>query len=396
VSVVVASALVAPELELDMWTSRSWRHRCVTAVTGDTREIPAPLRRETPFVARKPGDAALYDGEPRRGGGTTTIGQVMTKPENLRSSLATEHPGVIRLGLARPPRKASCMSLFDRRAAGSASLLTISALALASAALIAPSADAAGDRDGDGMPNRWETRHGLDPDRADGSADQDDDGLTNLAEFRHHGDPGDEDTDNDGDDDGDEVHDGARSTQLDDRDTDDDGVRDGDEDADHDGVDNEDEDDATERCARDDDDRDGDHLADEDENDFGDRVGSADSDDDGIPDGDEDADEDGQSNEDDDDSADDRCGRSGEDDDDLLGSIVSFDAETGDLVVATVRSGQITFVVTDDTEIEYDGSGHGSGGDASVDDLTPGAVVNEVDLEDDGTLEEIELARPAE
>jgi hypothetical protein len=52
------------------------------------------------------------------------------------------------------------------------------------------------------------------------------------------------------------------------------------------------------------------------------------------------------------------------------------------------------FVVTDDTEIEFDSSGHGSGGDATVDDLQPGATVQEVDLAKDGTLEEIELARP--
>ena len=286
------------------------------------------------------------------------------------------------------------MSPLSRPRVRPTSLLTTVTLALASAALLAPAADAAGDRDGDGMPNRWETRHGLNPDRADGTADLDHDGLSNLGEYRHGGDPADQDTDNDGDDDGDEVHDGSRSTRIDDRDTDGDGIRDGDEDADHDGIDNEDEDDAAESCARDDEDRDGDHVADEDENDFGDRVGDADSDDDGVLDGDEDADHDGQSNEDDDDATDDRCGRSHEDDDDLLGPIVSFDAGTGQLVVDSVTSGRLTFVVTDDTEIEYDGSGHGSGEDATVEDLTPGAVVNEVDLEHDGSLDKVELARP--
>ena len=247
-----------------------------------------------------------------------------------------------------------------------ASLASLSALVLSSAALSLPSYAASGDRDG----------------------------LTNLAEFRHHSDPADEDTDNDGDDDGDEVHDGSRSTDVDVRDTDGDGVRDGDEDADHDGVDNEDEDDALEACVGDDGDRDGDHLADEDENDVGDRAGVADSDDDGVPDGEEDADGDGQSNEDDDDAADDRCGRTDEDDDDLLGPIVSFDAQTGQLVVDAVRAGRLTFVVTVDTEIEYDGSGHGSGGDATVEDLQPGTVVNEVDLAHDGSLDKVELARP--
>ena len=55
-------------------------------------------------------------------------------------------------------------------------------------------------------------------------------------------------------------------------------------------------------------------------------------------------------------------------------------------------------MVTDDTEIEFDSSGPGSGWDGTTADLVAGAVVVEVDLEDDsdivGELEEIELARP--
>src|SRR5205085_8066699 len=99
-------------------------------------------------------------------------------------------------------------------------------------------------------------------------------------------------------------------------------------------------------------------------------------------DGDEDSDDDGQVNEDDDDSDDDVCADDNEDVDDVLGPIVSFDAETGALVIDTVRAGQLTFVVTQDTEIEFDSSGHGSGGDASTEDLVEGAVVSEVDLAD--------------
>jgi hypothetical protein len=289
--------------------------------------------------------------------------------------------------------KAAAMTLSPRRASRPALLLAAGALALSSVVLTANAADAArGDRDGDGMPNRWEARHGLDPDRADAGRDRDRDGLSNLGEYRHGGDPADEDTDRDGDDDGDEIH-GHHRTHIDDRDSDDDGIRDGDEDADHDGTDNEDEDDAGESCASDDDDRDADHVSDEDENDYGYRAGDDDSDDDGITDGEEDHDGDGVSDEDDDDSVGDSCAHSGEDTDDLLGTIVSFDAVTGALEISTARSGLLTFVVTAETEVEFDGSGHGSGDAGSVEDLDAGVVVLEVDLEKDGTLQEIELAR---
>ena len=40
------------------------------------------------------------------------------------------------------------------------------------------------DRDGDGMPDEWEARHGLDPaDASDSSADRDGDGYTNIEEW---------------------------------------------------------------------------------------------------------------------------------------------------------------------------------------------------------------------
>ncbi len=129
------------------------------------------------------------------------------------------------------------------------------------------------DSDRDGIPNRWERTHGMNPHRAaDASRDFDGDRLSNLREYRAGSLIRDEDTDNDGHDDGDEATDGYRSTDLRDADTDDDGIRDGDEDADRDGIDNEDEDDAREVCSRDDDDRDRDDVDDEDENDYGLRV----------------------------------------------------------------------------------------------------------------------------
>jgi hypothetical protein len=63
------------------------------------------------------------------------------------------------------------------------------------------------DSDGDGMPNSWERRHGLDPaNRADGSRDPDRDRLTNLLEYQHGGDPHNADTDSDSLTDGEEVY----------------------------------------------------------------------------------------------------------------------------------------------------------------------------------------------
>ena len=45
--------------------------------------------------------------------------------------------------------------------------------------------DPNGDLDGDGMPNSWEIRYGLDPrDPSDADLDSDGDGLTNLREYR--------------------------------------------------------------------------------------------------------------------------------------------------------------------------------------------------------------------
>jgi titin len=48
---------------------------------------------------------------------------------------------------------------------------------------------ATADSDGDGMPNNYETAHGLNPNISDGNLDSDGDGLTNLQEFRAGTDP---------------------------------------------------------------------------------------------------------------------------------------------------------------------------------------------------------------
>ena len=104
-----------------------------------------------------------------------------------------------------------------RGTAIAASLAAASLLTLGSAATV----HAAGhhgfrDSDHDGMPNRWEIRHNLNPHHANARGNPDRDGLSNLAEFRHGTKPHDADTDNDGIEDGQE-------------DTDNDGIEDADD-----------------------------------------------------------------------------------------------------------------------------------------------------------------------
>ena len=65
------------------------------------------------------------------------------------------------------------------------------------------------DTDGDGMPDAWEIRYGLNPNSAaDATTDTDNDGLTNVQEYNLGTDPTKNDTDGDG------VLDGADSTPL--------------------------------------------------------------------------------------------------------------------------------------------------------------------------------------
>jgi hypothetical protein len=134
-----------------------------------------------------------------------------------------------------------------------ASLAAGSLLTLGSAATVhAAGHNGFRDSDHDGMPNRWELRHDLNPHHANANADPDRDGLRNLGEFRHGTRPHSSDSDRDGMDDGDEVEDGCMSTDPTDADTDDDGVEDGLEDADDDGIDNA-EDETEDNCDADED-----------------------------------------------------------------------------------------------------------------------------------------------
>ena len=41
----------------------------------------------------------------------------------------------------------------------------------------------------DGMPRKWESKHGLNPERADHNEDPDKDGYTNIEEFLNGTDP---------------------------------------------------------------------------------------------------------------------------------------------------------------------------------------------------------------
>lgn len=280
------------------------------------------------------------------------------------------------------------------RTAMLASGAVIAALAMVSTG--APALASANDRDRDGIPNRWETNHGLNPRFAgDARRDPDHDGLTNLGEYRNGGMLRDEDTDNDGQDDRDELR---TRTDVRDADSDNDGRRDGDEDADRDRIRNEDEDDATEPCIADDDDRDGDNVADEDENELGLRLGDADSDNDGAKDGAEDRDHDGETNEDEDDALDDSCSRDrdgdgieNEDEGDLLGTVLSFDRGTLALVVELPASaGTLPLTLSGDTELEfeYPDDYEGEERPATLDDLTEGAQLSEVEVDDDTDLVE--------
>ena len=85
-------------------------------------------------------------------------------------------------------------------------LVAAAALAiLAGALLFATFAGArGGDGNHDGLPDRWERKHGLSLKLNQGRRDQDRDGLNNRGEYRAGFDPRDDDSDDDGTEDGDE------------------------------------------------------------------------------------------------------------------------------------------------------------------------------------------------
>ena len=113
--------------------------------------------------------------------------------------------------------------------------LVLSGLVLASLLLV-PAGAAARDRDHDGLPDRWEKRHGLSLKVANAGGDPDRDRVDNRNEHREGTAPRDRDSDDDGRRDGREDADRDKLSNADedatgndprDRDSDDDGVIDG-------------------------------------------------------------------------------------------------------------------------------------------------------------------------
>src|SRR3954447_7183575 len=96
---------------------------------------------------------------------------------------------------------------------------------LAATALLSlpAAASASADRNHDGLPDGWETRHHLSLKVNQSGKDSDRDGLTNKGELRHNTDPRKADTDRDGMKDGAEVRTGNNPRR---RDSDGDGVKD--------------------------------------------------------------------------------------------------------------------------------------------------------------------------
>src|SRR4051812_40298631 len=83
-------------------------------------------------------------------------------------------------------------------------LTTLAGLLLLALPAIA-AAHGGGDRDHDRMPDKWEKKHHLNRHRDDARKDADRDGLRNYAEYKSHTDPRDPDTDDDGIKDGNDV-----------------------------------------------------------------------------------------------------------------------------------------------------------------------------------------------
>ena len=91
-----------------------------------------------------------------------------------------------------------------------AGLLAAAIVALFAVAV--PAGAASKDRNGDGIPDRWEKRHGLSLKKNQAKLDQDRDGLKNRGEWRNATDPRDRDSDDDDVADGREVKRGSDPT----------------------------------------------------------------------------------------------------------------------------------------------------------------------------------------
>lgn len=91
-----------------------------------------------------------------------------------------------------------------------AGLLAAAIVALFAVAV--PAGATSKDRNGDGIPDRWEKRHGLSLKKNQAKLDQDRDGLKNRGEWRNGTDPRDRDSDDDGVADGREVKRGSDPT----------------------------------------------------------------------------------------------------------------------------------------------------------------------------------------
>ena len=98
-------------------------------------------------------------------------------------------------------------------------------LAIAALALALPGIAAAKDRNHDRIPDKWEKKHNLSLKHKQTKRDQDRDGLKNRAEFRSQTDPHDSDSDDDGVEDGDEGAGTIASFNPDDRQADDQHIR---------------------------------------------------------------------------------------------------------------------------------------------------------------------------